>query len=89
MTATPRARRVFKFSRFGILALRHHPRRHALRRFQLRGRRGGLVPEHQLEEVNMYLLTDTRVQIALAVFAALAVLIGVADPSEAARFKAH
>jgi hypothetical protein len=37
----------------------------------------------------MYLLTDTRVQIALAVFVALAVLIGVADPSEAARFKAH
>ena len=37
----------------------------------------------------MYLVTDTRVQIALAVFAALAVLIGVADPSEAARFKAH
>jgi hypothetical protein len=37
----------------------------------------------------MYLLTDTRVQIALAVFVALAVLIGVADPSEAARFKTH
>lgn len=37
----------------------------------------------------MYLATDTRVQIALAVFVALAVLIGVADPSEAARFKTH
>jgi len=37
----------------------------------------------------MYLLTDTRVQIALALFVALAVLIGVADPSEAARFKTH
>jgi hypothetical protein len=37
----------------------------------------------------MYLVTDTRVQIALAVFMALAVVIGVADPSEAARFKAH
>jgi hypothetical protein len=37
----------------------------------------------------MYLVTDRRIQIALAVFMALAVLIGVADPSEAARFKAH
>lgn len=37
----------------------------------------------------MYLVTDRRVQIALTVFVALAVLIGVADPSEAARFKAH
>ena len=37
----------------------------------------------------MYLVTDTRIQIALAVFIALAVLIGVADPSDAARFKTH
>jgi hypothetical protein len=37
----------------------------------------------------MYLVPDRRVQIALAVFIALAVLIGVADPSEAARFKTH
>jgi hypothetical protein len=37
----------------------------------------------------MYLVTDTTVQIALAVFVALAMLIGVADPSEAARFKTH
>ncbi len=37
----------------------------------------------------MYLVTDSRIQIALAVFMALAVLIGVADPSEAARFKTH
>jgi hypothetical protein len=37
----------------------------------------------------MYLLTDIRIQIALAVFVALVVLIGVADPSEAARFKVH
>jgi hypothetical protein len=37
----------------------------------------------------MYLLIDRRVQIALAVLVALAVLIVVADPSEAARFKAH
>ncbi len=37
----------------------------------------------------MYLLIDRRAQIALAVFVALAVLIGVADPSEAARFKTH
>ena len=37
----------------------------------------------------MYLVTDKRIQIALAVFVALAVLIGVADPSEAARFKTH
>ena len=37
----------------------------------------------------MYLVSDRRAQITLAVFVALAVLIGVADPSEAARFKAH
>ena len=37
----------------------------------------------------MYLVTDKRIQIALAVFMALAVLIGAADPSEAARFKTH
>ena len=37
----------------------------------------------------MYLVTDSRVQIALAVLMALAVLIIVADPSEATRFKAH
>jgi hypothetical protein len=37
----------------------------------------------------MYLVPDSRVQIAIAVFIALAVLIGVADPSEAARFKTH
>jgi hypothetical protein len=37
----------------------------------------------------MYLVTDRRAQIALAVFVALAVLVGVADPSEAARFKTH
>jgi hypothetical protein len=37
----------------------------------------------------MYLVTDRRIQIALAVFMALTVLVGVADPSEAARFKTH
>jgi hypothetical protein len=37
----------------------------------------------------MYLLIDSRVQIALAIFVALVVLLVVADPSEAARFKAH
>ena len=37
----------------------------------------------------MYLVTDRRGQIALVVFMALAVLVGVADPSEAARFKTH
>jgi hypothetical protein len=37
----------------------------------------------------MYLVTDRRVRITLAVFVAVAVLIGVADPSEAARFKTH
>ena len=37
----------------------------------------------------MYLVTDSRVQIALAVLMALAMLIIVADPSEAARFKSH
>jgi hypothetical protein len=37
----------------------------------------------------MYLITDRRIQIALAVFMALTVLVGVADPSEAARFKTH
>ena len=37
----------------------------------------------------MYLLIDSRVQIALAIFVALAMLIVVADPSEAARFKTH
>lgn len=37
----------------------------------------------------MSYVTDIRVQIALAVLVAVAVLIGVADPSEAARFKAH
>jgi hypothetical protein len=37
----------------------------------------------------MYLLIDSRVQIALAIFVALVVLLVAADPSEAARFKAH